>query len=144
MFYPYCVSPQYRIMRFSEKSAQSKMEDGDPSVRPPCKSVPQSMVDNVMAVCPDVDPKDVAKDLVITGSTTRTINRILDGQVSKTFIPATRFSRCNQDPRELQKSSIAFHWTSRLKIYWSWDQSHWSFYLIFSMSLCMIVHREIK
>ena len=45
------------------------------------KSIPQSMIDNVLAVCPDVDPKDVAKDLVITGSATRTINRILDGQV---------------------------------------------------------------
>ena len=45
------------------------------------KSIPQSMMDNVLAVCPDVNPKDVAKDLVITGSATRTINRILDGQV---------------------------------------------------------------
>ena len=45
------------------------------------KFIPQSMIDNVLAVCPDVDPKDVAKDLVITGSATRTINRILDGQV---------------------------------------------------------------
>jgi len=51
----------------------------------PYKLVPQSMIANVMAVCPDVDPKDVAKDLIITGSATRTINRILDGQVSKTF-----------------------------------------------------------
>ena len=72
--------------------------------------VPQSMIANVMAVCPDVDPKDVAKDLVITGSTTRTINRILDGQVSKTFVPlvAVHGDRCNQDPRELQKSRTAF------------------------------------
>ncbi|XP_078346249.1 uncharacterized protein LOC144631640 [Oculina patagonica] len=38
------------------------------------------MIDNVMSICPDVDRKDVAKDLVITGSATRTINRILDGQ----------------------------------------------------------------
>ena len=45
------------------------------------KFIPQSVIDNVLAVCPDVDPKDVAKDLVITGSATRTINRILDGQV---------------------------------------------------------------
>ena len=74
------------------------------------KLVPQSMIANVMAVCPDVDPKDVAKDLVITGSTTRTINRILDGQVSKTFVPlvAVYGDQCNQDPRELQKSSTAF------------------------------------
>lgn len=49
----------------------------------PYKSVPQSMIDNVMSICPDVDRKDVAKDLVITGSATRTINRILDGQVSE-------------------------------------------------------------
>ncbi|KAJ7386271.1 hypothetical protein OS493_010675 [Desmophyllum pertusum] len=46
----------------------------------PYKPVPQSMIDNVMSICPHVDPKDVAKDLVITGSATRTINRILDGQ----------------------------------------------------------------
>lgn len=46
------------------------------------KPVPQGMIDNVLSVCPDVDPKDVAKDLVITGSPMRTINRILDGQVS--------------------------------------------------------------
>ena len=39
------------------------------------------MINSVLAVCPDVDPKNVAKDLVITGSATRTINRILDGQV---------------------------------------------------------------
>ena len=51
----------------------------------PYKPVPQSMIDNVMSICPDVDPKDVAKDLVITGSATRTINRILDGQVSKLY-----------------------------------------------------------
>ncbi|XP_068760548.1 crossover junction endonuclease EME1-like isoform X2 [Montipora capricornis] len=44
------------------------------------QKVPQFMINNVLAVCPDVNPKDVAKDLVITGSTTRTINRILDGQ----------------------------------------------------------------
>ena len=43
--------------------------------------VPQSLINNVLAICPDADPKDVAKDLVITGSATRTINRILDGQV---------------------------------------------------------------
>ena len=104
-------------MRFFEKSAQSKMDamgqldgdGGDPSVCSPYKLVPQSMIANVMAVCPDVDRKDVAKDLVITGSATRTINRILDGQVRKVFIPVeNRFNRCNQDPRELvQKSSIA-------------------------------------
>ena len=39
------------------------------------------MINSVLAVCPNVDPKNVAKDLVITGSPTRTINRILDGQV---------------------------------------------------------------
>ena len=84
--------------------------DGQTDRGSPYKLVPQSMIANVMAVCPDVDPKDVAKDLVITGSTTRTINRILDGQVSKTlsFIFAARYDRCNQDPRELQKSSKAF------------------------------------
>jgi len=73
------------------KKRESKMDAlgeqmDDPSVSSPCKLVPQSMVDNVMAVCPHVDPKDVAKDLIITGSATRTINRILDGQVSKAFI----------------------------------------------------------
>ena len=84
--------------------------DGLMDGRSPCKLVPQSMIANVMAVCPDVDPKDVAKDLVITGSATRTINRILDGQVGKTFVSyfAVHGDRCNQDPRELQKWSIAF------------------------------------
>ena len=48
----------------------------------PNESVTDGMIDNVMAVCPDVGRKDVAKDLLITGSATRTINRILDGQVS--------------------------------------------------------------
>ena len=76
----------------------------------PYKLVPQSMIANVMAVCPDVDPKDVTKDLIITGSATRTINRILDGQVSNTFcyIFVVHYDRCNQDPRELQKSSLTF------------------------------------
>ena len=45
------------------------------------QKVPQFMINEVLAICPHVNPKDVAKDLVITGSTTRTINRILDGQV---------------------------------------------------------------
>lgn len=76
-------------MRFSEKSAQSKMDAMDRDRGSPFKLVPQSMIANVMAVCPDVDPKDVAKDLIITGSATRTINRILDGQVSKTFVPSS-------------------------------------------------------
>lgn len=76
-------------MRFSEKSAQSKMDAMDGDRGSPFKLVPQSMIANVMAVCPDVDPKDVAKDLIITGSATRTINRILDGQVSKTFVPSS-------------------------------------------------------
>lgn len=72
-----------------------QMDDPSVTCSSPYKLVPQSMVDNVMAVCPDVDPKDVAKDLVITGSATRTINRILDGQVSKEFIfeSATQFSQ---------------------------------------------------
>lgn len=47
------------------------------------KLVTESMINNVMSICPDVDRKDVAKDLLITGSATRTINRILDGQVSE-------------------------------------------------------------
>lgn len=45
------------------------------------QKVPQFMINEVLAICTHVNPKDVAKDLVITGSTTRTINRILDGQV---------------------------------------------------------------
>ena len=64
--------------------ANLNMADEESVVASACatsKSIPQSMIDNVLAVCPDVDPKDVAKDLVITGSATRTINRILDGQV---------------------------------------------------------------
>lgn len=85
-------------MRFFEKARKMDAlgeQMDDPSVSSPCKFVPQSMVDNVMAVCPDVDPKDVAKDLIITGSAARTINRILDGQVSKAFISesATQFSQ---------------------------------------------------
>lgn len=59
----------------------------DEVVCSPYKSIPQSMIDNVLLVCPDVDRKDVAKDLVITGSATRTINRILDGQVSEHACP---------------------------------------------------------
>lgn len=67
-------------LRFSGKSARSKMAAMEVSACSPHK-VPQSLINNVLAICPDADPKDVAKDLVITGSATRTINRILDGQV---------------------------------------------------------------
>ena len=75
------------LMRFFVKSARSKMADEGIKL-PVCSSfksvpaIPQFMINNVLAVCPDVDRKDVVKDLVITGSATRTINRILDGQVS--------------------------------------------------------------
>ena len=83
-------------MRFSAKSAQSKMSEMEDEVfSSPYKPVPQSMIDNVMSICPDVDPKDVAKDLVITGSATRTINRILDGQVSKLYISGPEHNRCH-------------------------------------------------
>ena len=60
-----------------KKSNMATME-----VCSPYKTVPQSMINSVLAVCPNADPKNVAKDLVITGSPTRTINRILDRQVS--------------------------------------------------------------
>ena len=113
--------------------AQSKMDamDGQMFGGSSSKLVPQSMIANVMAVCPDVDPKDVAKDLVITGSTTRTINRILDGQVSKTFFHlfALDSDRCNQDARKLQKSSTAF--AENLLIPGS---RYWPVYQIYSTS----------
>lgn len=46
------------------------------------KPVAHTMIENVLSVCPDVDPIDIAKDLEITRSPMKTINRILDGQVS--------------------------------------------------------------
>ena len=72
-------------VRFPVKTSQSKMATMEnavvSSMCSPHKAVPRFMINDVLTVCPDVDPKDVAKDLVITGSATRTINRILDGQV---------------------------------------------------------------
>ena len=46
------------------------------------KTVAHGMIENVLSVYPDVDPIDIAKDLEITRSPVKTVNRILDGQVS--------------------------------------------------------------
>lgn len=46
------------------------------------KTVAHAMIENVLSVYPDVDPIDIAKDLEITRSPVKTVNRILDGQVS--------------------------------------------------------------
>lgn len=46
------------------------------------KPVAHTMIENVLSVYPDVDPIDIAKDLEITRSPVKTVNRILDGQVS--------------------------------------------------------------
>lgn len=46
------------------------------------KTVTHTMIENVLSVYPDVDPIDIAKDLEITRSPVKTVNRILDGQVS--------------------------------------------------------------
>lgn len=44
------------------------------------KTVAHTMIENVLSVYPD--PIDIAKDLEITRSPVKTVNRILDGQVS--------------------------------------------------------------
>ena len=44
-------------------------------------TVTENMIADVLAICPDVARGDVIYDLRITASVTRTINRILDGQV---------------------------------------------------------------
>lgn len=41
----------------------------------------QSLVDQVLMLCPEADPADVRKDLEFTKSADLTINKILDGQV---------------------------------------------------------------
>lgn len=46
------------------------------------KTVAHTMIENVLSVYQDVDPIDIAKDLEITRSPVKTVNRILDGQVS--------------------------------------------------------------
>lgn len=46
------------------------------------KTVAHNMIENVLSFYPDVDPIDIAKDLEITRSPVKTVNRILDGQVS--------------------------------------------------------------
>lgn len=46
------------------------------------KTVAHTMIENVLSFYPDVDPIDIAKDLEITRSPVKTVNRILDGQVS--------------------------------------------------------------
>ena len=81
-YFPTRGAPRARLRRaVRQKALDPATNMATMEVCSPYKTVPQSMINSVLAVCPNVDPKNVAKDLVITGSATRTINRILHGQV---------------------------------------------------------------
>ena len=80
-----------------QKSAPSIMEDEEddllysPFSR---KTVAHTMIENVLSVYPDVEPIDIAKDLEITRSPVKTVNRILDGQVSMVLKGKQTGNRC--------------------------------------------------